>query len=381
MPSKAYMPKNLLTNAFVANAVCPDGPAKCNFFDVRLKGLMLEVRKSGGKTYYFAYQNRRGVRRYMRIGNAEDYSLAEAQEHALRHRQSVKDGLDPVEVRADARRVPTFAEFIENDFLPHIRLHKRSWQCDVSLLNNHLLPFLSSMHMDSIGRRDIQRVISDRREQGKAAGTCDRILILSRRIFNLALKWQVPGMTSNPAKEVDRLNVDNKRERYLNEPEIRRLQAVLEHSENPLLRYIVPTLLMTGARKREVLDARWEDFDFDSRLWKIPVTKSGKPRYVFANPDTGKPYVTIFYAWNTARQRAGLPDVRIHDLRHSFASILINSGRSLYEVQHLLGHTQSKTTERYAHLQRETLLKAANVVANMVGGAIPARAAVTLTHV
>jgi integrase len=257
--------------------------------------------------------------------------------------------------------------------------------------------------MDSIGRRDIQRVISDRREQGKAAGTRDRILILSRRIFNLSLKWQVPGKASNPAKEVDRLNVDNKRERYLNEPEIRRLQAVLEHSENPLLRYIIPMLLVTGARKREVLDARWEDFDFESRLWKIPVTKSGKPRYVpisdgliailnsvprlagsryvFANPDTGKPYVTIFYAWNTARQRAGLPDVRIHDLRHSFASILINSGRSLYEVQHLLGHTQSKTTERYAHLQRETLLKAANVVANMVGGAIPARAAVTLTHV
>ena len=403
MPSWAYMPKNLLTNAFVANVVCPGGSAKCNFFDVRLKGLMLEVRKSGGKTYYFAYQNRRGVRRYMRIGNAEDYSLAEAQEHALRHRQSVKDGLDPVEVRADARRVPTFAEFIENDFLPHIRLHKRSWQCDVSLLNNHLLPFLSPMYMDSIGRRDIQRVISDRREQGKAAGTCDRILILSRRIFNLALNWQVPGMTSNPAKEVDRLNVDNKRERYLNEPEIRRLQAVLEHSENPLLRSIVPMLLVTGARKREVLDARWEDFDFDSRLWKIPVTKSGKPRYVpisdgliailnsvprlagsryvFANPDTGKPYVTIFYAWNTARQRAGLPDVRIHDLRHSFASILINSGRSLYEVQHLLGHTQSKTTERYAHLQRETLLNAANVVANMVGGAVPARAAVALTHV
>ena len=72
---------------------------------------------------------------------------------------------------------------------------------------------------------------------------------------------------------------------------------------------------------------------------------------------------------------AGLPDLRLHDLRHSFASILIKSGRSLYEVQHLLGHTQSKTTERYAHFQRQTLLKAANVVANMVGGVIPARAA------
>jgi integrase len=397
------MTKVLLTPSTVESVKCPAGKRKLDLFDQRTKGLLLEVRETGGRTYYLRYTNARGKARQHRLADARDVTLAQARQLADQTRNRIAMGEDPAEARSALRTVPTFAQFIENDFLPHIRLHKRSWQCDVSLLNNHLLPFLSSMHMDSIGRRDIQRVISDRREQGKAAGTCDRILILSRRIFNLALKWQVPGIASNPAKEVDRLNVDNKRERYLNEPEIRRLQAVLEHSENPLLRYIIPMLLVTGARKREVLDARWEDFDFESRLWKIPVTKSGKPRYVpisdgliailnsvprlagsryvFPNPDTGKPYVTIFYAWNTARQRAGLPDVRIHDLRHSFASILINSGRSLYEVQHLLGHTQSKTTERYAHLQRETLLKAANVVAKMVGGAIPARAAVTLTHV
>jgi integrase len=394
------MAKVLLTPSTVESVKCPAGKRKLDLFDQRTKGLLLEVRETGGRTYYLRYTNARGKARQHRLADARDVTLAQARQLADQTRNRIAMGEDPAEARSALRTVPTFAEFIENDFLPHIRLHKRSWQCDVSLLNNHLLPFLSSMHMDSIGRRDIQRVISDRREQGKAAGTCDRILILSRRIFNLALKWQVPGMTSNPAKEVDRLNVDNKRERYLNEPEIRRLQAVLEHSENPLLRYIVPTLLVTGARKREVLDARWEDFDFDSRLWKIPVTKSGKPRYVpisdgliailnsvprlagsryvFANPDTGKPYVTIFYAWNTARQRAGLPDVRIHDLRHSFASILINSGRSLYEVQHLLGHTQSKTTERYAHLQRETLLKAANVVATLVGNASSQRPLVRL---
>ena len=136
------------------------------------------------------------------------------------------------------------------------------------------------------------------------------------------------------------------------------------------------SLILTGARKREVLDARWEDFDFDRRLWRIPTTKLGKPRhvpisdgvmsllgmvprvegraYVFANPATGKPYVSIFCSWDTARIRAGMPEVRVHDLRHSFASLLINSGRSLYEVQKLLGHTQVKTTQRYAHLDRKS---------------------------
>lgn len=160
-----------------------------------------------------------------------------------------------------------------------------------------------------------------------------------------------------------------------------------------MLPYIIPMLLLTGARKREVLDARWEDFDFDNRLWRIPVTKIGRPRtvpisdgviellksvpragnsdYVFPNPDTGRPYVATHNAWHALRVRAGLSDVRLHDLRHSFASILVNSGRSLYEVQHLLGHTQIKTTERYAHLQQATLMSAANVVTNVVGQTLP----------
>ena len=89
---------------------------------------------------------------------------------------------------------------------------------------------------------------------------------------------------------------------------------------------------------------------------------------VFANPRTGKPFVSIFYAWDTARTSAGLEEVRIHDLRHSFASFLVNAGRSLYEVQKLLGHTQIKTTQRYAHLSQQTLLDAANAANLSMGG-------------
>ena len=159
-------------------------------------------------------------------------------------------------------------------------------------------------------------------------------------------------------------------------------------SDNEMLQYIVPMLILTGARKREVLDAKWEDFDIAARQWRIPVTKAGKPRHVplsagavhllasvprrdgcpwtFANPETGKPYVSFYYSWDTARKKAGLADVRIHDLRHSFASFLVNAGRSLYEVQKILGHTQVKTTQRYAHLSQDTLIDAANEVAKAV---------------
>ena len=143
-------------------------------------------------------------------------------------------------------------------------------------------------------------------------------------------------------------------------------------------------LILTGARKREVLDAKWEDFDLIRRQWRIPMTKSGRPRHVplsegvlqllasipqgkgcdpvFANPKTKKAYNSVFFSWNTARKSVGLGDVRMHDLRHSFASFLVNAGRSLYEVQKILGHTQIKTTQRYAHLSQDTLLEAANVV-------------------
>ena len=139
-----------------------------------------------------------------------------------------------------------------------------------------------------------------------------------------------------------------------------------------------------------------EDFDLERRLWRIPTTKLGKPRhvplsdgvlnllstvprsetYTFGNLETGNPYVSIYYAWDSARRKAGLGEVRMHDLRHSFASLLINSGRSLYEVQKLLGHTQIKTTQRYAHLAPETLLAASNAATIAVGsvmGVMPNR--------
>ena len=157
-----------------------------------------------------------------------------------------------------------------------------------------------------------------------------------------------------------------------------------------MLKFIVPMLILTGARKREVLDAKWQDFDLLRRIWRIPTPKTGKARHVplsdgvisllsampkgkgcdwaFANPNTGKPYVSIFWAWDSARAKADLAEVRIHDLRHSTASFLVNAGRTLYEVQHILGHTQVKTTQRYAHLSHDTLLAATNSVNTALGG-------------
>lgn len=262
----------------------------------------------------------------------------------------------------------------------------------MSLLKNHLLPRFGKRYMDEITRQDIVKMHADRKASGAAAGSANRLLIMMRYIFNLALKWEVPGIKANPCKGVPLMEENNKMERYLSVEEAQRLYEAVCKSENTMLKFIVPMLILTGARKREVLDARWEDFDLGRKAWRIPISKSGKARHVplsdgalallatmprtmdckwaFANPKTRKPYVSIFAAWNTARKNAGLADVRLHDLRHSFASLLINSGRTLYEVQHILGHTQVKTTQRYAHLSQDTLLAAANSATTALGTAM-----------
>ena len=383
------MPKQSLSQTFIDSIECPPNTKKVDYFDTSLKGLLLEVRDSGGKTYYVRYPNERGRTRQLRLGDAKLISLSQARSLALKARQKVILGEDPAEQKAIAKRVPTFASFIEEQYMPFVKTYKRSWTTDQSLLKNHLLPRFGKRYMDEITRQDIQKMHLDRRASGAAAGSANRLLIMMRYIFNLALKWEVPGVKGNPTKGVPLMEENNKKERYLSQEEAQRLYEAVCASDNRMLRYIVPMLLLTGARKREVLDAKWQDFDFARRIWRIPTTKSGKTRHVplsagalnllstmprkpgcdwaFANPKTGLPYLGLFSAWDTARKKAGLADVRIHDLRHSFASLLVNSGRTLYEVQHILGHTQVKTTQRYAHLSNETLICAADAATEAVG--------------
>lgn len=224
------------------------------------------------------------------------------------------------------------------------------------------------------------------RKRCYAAGTINRVLVLLRYGYTLALRWQIDGIERNPAKELKNIKEDNRIERFLTTEQSTRLLQTVRQSQNQLLAPIVAFLLFTGARKREALDAKWQDIDWQQKLWRIPKTKSGKVRHVplsvgamlvlaelgdmntknvehiFANPRTGLPFVSIFYSWNTARTEAGLPELRIHDLRHSFASFLVNAGRSLYEVQELLGHADIRTTSRYAHLSRDRLREAVEVV-------------------
>jgi len=383
------MPHANLSASFVSTATCTDGKTKTDFYDNSITGFMLEVRASGGKTYSLRYRDNHGKLRQHKIGDTKSISFEKARLAAEKLRSRIVLGEDPAEERKIKRTIPTLAEFNEERYLPFIKGYKRSYEGDDSYLRNHLLPKFGSRHLDQISQREVIELHHSMKASGYAPATANRIVILLRYMFNLAKKWSIPGAETNPASGVQLFECNNARERYLNAEETQRLIGVLTHSDNSQLKYIVSLLLLTGCRKRELLDSQWHDFDLSRRSWRIPLSKSGKARhvplsesalkvlaqlprwedcpYVVPNPKSKQPFVSIFCSWNTARKQAGMPELRMHDLRHSFASCLINSNHSLYTVQKLLGHTQIKTTSRYSHLSPETLLNATDSVAQVSG--------------
>ena len=378
------MPVQKLSDDLVATLTCPPGRAHIEIFDTLMRGLYVDVLANGRMAFRVRYRQD-GKKRVHTLGDARLLTVAEARDLARTALRKVIAGGDPkaVDLPIDG---PTIEHFYTQQYLPYVKSYKRSWDTDETMIRNHLVPALGDRAMGSLIPPDIARVVESMRSRDYAAGTINRVLVLLRYGYTLALRWHIDGVDSNPAKELKNLKEDNKIERYLTPEQTTRLLQAVRHSQNPLLADIVAFLLFTGARKREALDAKWQDVDWRQKLWRIPKTKSGKVRhvplssgalrllqdlqekadpafeYIFANPRTGLPFVSIFYSWDTARKAAGLPELRIHDLRHSFASFLVNAGRSLYEVQELLGHADIRTTSRYAHLSRERLREAVEVV-------------------
>jgi len=189
--------------------------------------------------------------------------------------------------------------------------------------------------------------------------------------------WNI--IDSNPLARLKLFNEDNQLERYLSDDELSRLLHVLKHDENRMVSNIIMFLLSTGARLGEALTATWKNIDIEHKTWRVTasVSKSKRMRaiplnstaisvleavdtqgnfeHVFINTKTGKPYKCIKKTWSRIRDEVGFVKFRLHDLRHNYASMLVNSGRSLYEVQHILGHSDPKVTARYAHLSTTTL--------------------------
>lgn len=354
-----------------------------------MPGFLLEVRLSGGKTYYQRYRDCHGRERQFKIGSAQMLTVAQARRKARMVLAEAALGGDPQKEREKLRSIPTLAEFARNTYLPYAKNVKRSWKTDETILRIHILDKIGRFALDEITNQAIADLLRRMQDTGYASGTTNRALVLLRYMFNLAAKWGVPGAGKNPTAGL-KTAPDACHERFLTADETQRLLSALDADENQIAARAIKLLLLTGARRNEITQAKWEYINWDQRTLLVPRSKSGRPRlirlnsaalavlssvqrlennpFIFPSPVTGRASPSLHFPWLRIRKRAGLVNIRLHDLRHSFASFLVNQGVSLYIVQGLLGHLHARTTQRYAHLANETLRDAAEVVGESILG-------------
>ncbi|MDR1125420.1 MAG: site-specific integrase [Deltaproteobacteria bacterium] len=309
----------------------------------------------------------------------------------LRHRQpqfTATPSPSPVRRRGGGHGEPGVVildAFVATVYLPHVKLRKRSWQVDERIARQHLSRAFGNRPLAGMSRCEVEAWLQGLSNRGLAPATCNRILAVLKSICALALAHGILPAGQSPCAGVPSFKIHRQRERYLAPAEAGRLMRALEESTRPEAAAL-RLLLLTGARKSEILKARWENVRLDQRLLTVPLSKSNKPRHIplsyeaaavirsirreqgcpwlFPGHAPGKPLSDIYLFWNELRRRLGLADVRIHDLRHTFASFLVNAGHSLYEAQKLLGHSDPRTTMRYAHLGQASLVAAAQTVSD-----------------
>ena len=378
--------------------VCPPERSKIEWGVGEESRLFVECRRSvkSVPTWYVRLDGPKG-NIYERLGPFKDLSLTQARKLAQQHKA---EHLLAKNVEAAPKADPkemTLDTFMRDHYFPHAFLHKRSAKKDEQLFRIHIGPRFADTPLSQITRRDVVVFHNDLLKKGQSPASADHSLKLLRRALNLAVQWEY--LEKNPLLGIELFNVDNGVENYLDDAAIQRLVAVLRTDKNRTVSLILMFLVSVGQRKTSALLARFSDIDLVNRVWKIPAANSkskhassvplndsamwvldqldtkGKSEYLFVNKHTGKPFTSISKVWYRIRKEAGLNDhVRIHDLRHTFASMLVSAGRSLYQVQMILGHSDPKITMRYAHLSAKTLQEAANAASVLVPRVQPSAA-------
>ena len=379
------MPIRYLNCDFLSALMEGTKPSKTvRYADADIPGFQLDFRPSGAGTWYFRYRNSVGRLGARRLGSLKELNASEARFQAYALYKQMQQGVPLPSSLPPAGTV--FREFALGVYMPHAKLRKRSWLRDERMLQSWILPVFGARGMDGLQSVDIVNWQSRLADRGLSPASCNRLLALLKRIFSCAVAWGWLPAAGNPSSGVKALAERRRQERFLTSGEARRLLAALDTFPLRQAACAIKLLLFTGARKNEILRARWENVDWEHRLLTVPLSKSGKARHIPLSDEAlailqelprrgdwlfpGKrgtaPSSDIFYAWKRIREDVRLPGVRLHDLRHSFASFLVNSGCSLYEVQQILGHSDPRVTMRYAHLETESLRRAAGMVGKAV---------------
>jgi integrase len=290
----------------------------------------------------------------------------------------------------------TLSHFFDDKYYPHVRLYRRRPELDRYVFNLHIRPPFGDHRLSDLDGPTLEIWAGEHVQKGYAPATINKHIFLMNRMMNLARHWGFITHNAFEARVLRKLPIGEQRQMFLQPEEVGKILRACQMDIHPQLYHFARLLLLTGARKGEGLKANWGHFDLSRKVWTVPLSKSGRARRivlnqaaidlvrelrveaekrglplhptspVFYNPRTRDRYDSFYAAWHRARAEAGLPDVRFHDLRHTFASLLINEGVSLYEVQRLLGHHHITMTERYAHLLPDTLQERVERVSSLV---------------
>lgn len=378
--------------------------------DSEISGFCVRVSADGRKVYGFRYRaggGRSGRARWYTIGNHGAVTADQAREIARELASEVARGGDPAADKKARREAPTVSELLDLYMSDHVeKKNKPSTAKNVQLLvDNIIRPALGKLKVADVTVGDVARFHS---ANSRTPYQANRALAVLSKAFGLAEVWGMRPNGSNPCRNVERFK-EQSRERFLSPAEFKRLGDVLAQAErgelrvrgkngkerlakvNPEAIRAIRLLIFTGARVSEILGLRWEYIDLESGRANLPDSKTGKKVLqlpapaleVLASagrPENGKGFVihggnaadpeaalvNLKDPWGMIRTAAGLDDVRPHDLRHAFASVAAAGGYSLPMIGALLGHRETRTTARYAHLADDPQNVAANQIARRI---------------
>jgi integrase len=370
-------------------------PARSNriTYDSEVAGFGVRVTAGGAVAFVLNYRRKAdGLERRYTIGAFPDWSVTAAREQAKTLKRHIDSGGDPVgEIRA-TREAPTVADLCARVLEEHFSKKSPGWQTDfASIVRDDVVPALGRMKVAAVEFEDIERL--HRHVSKRAPVRANRMHGMLTKAFALAIRWKLRA--DNPCRGVER-NQEYRRQRYLTVDELARLTKALKEDADQQAADIFRLLLLTGARRGEVLGATWNQFDLTAGVWTRPaaatkqraehrVPLSAPARQLLARLHThsdGSPWLfpgrrdqhrrDLKYPWRRICGAAGISGVRIHDLRHSYASHLASAGIGLHVIGALLGHSNPTTTHRYAHLLDDPLRAATERVSAIITGKAPA---------